>query len=138
MLTFTTETVMLRDTGAVNGAGLDVTGRGLYRSSLWQQLDLFTSETDNAPMDYRYIELLEIAFSLASGTVSTPEPSVVLILGMGLLGVMGFGAWLKKKAVQPFRTFQSRMAIPSRSLSCLGAMLSIPAEPELLVSSTTQ
>jgi len=42
---------------------------------------------------------LEIAFSLTSGTVSTPEPSVVLMLGMGLLGLMGFRAWPKKKAV---------------------------------------
>jgi hypothetical protein len=34
---------------------------------------------------------LEIAFSLSSGAVSTPEAPTALLLGMGLLGVLGLG-----------------------------------------------
>jgi hypothetical protein len=40
---------------------------------------------------------LEIAFSLSSGTstVSAPESSVLLMLGMGLIGLAGFGVSLR-------------------------------------------
>jgi len=40
---------------------------------------------------------LEIAFSLTSGPTSTPEAPTSLLLGMGLLGLMGFGLSRKRK-----------------------------------------
>src|SRR5271169_1753016 len=45
---FTTETVVLRDIGVPNAAGLDVTG-GVFTIHLFGNSSIFTSGTDNAP-----------------------------------------------------------------------------------------
>jgi hypothetical protein len=135
----TVETIVLRDTGAPNAAGLDVTG-GVFTIHLFGNTSLFTTGTDANPqvsntkgatVSYSAAtdsfctvaacnngsdptaffvlaevapdvftatsSSLEIAFSLP-GNATVPEPSTLLMLGAGLLGLMGLALRSRSKS----------------------------------------